>query len=79
MFFNCKRAYKKHKLQLFCKAGFTIRNVVAHLKDPLDPGEKCSVVYKCKYEECRQLYARETERSLGDRAQMHNKSEKEYD
>ena len=32
-----QRAYKQHNIQLFCKAGYTIRNAVVCLKDPLDP------------------------------------------
>ena len=43
-----QRAYKEHNIQLFCNSGYTIRNVVVHLKDPLDPGGKCSVIYECK-------------------------------
>ena len=60
-----QRAYKQH-IKLFCKAGYTIRNLVIHSKDPLDPEEKCGVVYECKYEECGQLYMRETEKSVGE-------------
>ena len=51
-----QRAYKKHNIQLFCKARYTIRNAVVHLKDPLDLDEKCEVVCECKCEESGQLY-----------------------
>ena len=47
-----QRAFKQHNIHLFCKIGYTIRNVVVHVKDPLDPKEKCGVVYECKCEEC---------------------------
>ena len=40
---------------------------------------KSRVVYKCKCEECGQLYVGETERSLGERAQEHDKLVKEGD
>ena len=45
----------------------------------MDPEEKCGVVYKCKCEECRQLYMGEMETSLGERMQDHDKSVKEGD
>ena len=49
------------------------------LKDPLDPNDKCGVVYVCKCDECDQLYVGETERSLGESVQKHDKSVKEGD
>ena len=61
-----QRAYQKHNIQLFYKARYTIRNVVACSKDPQGPEEKCGMVYECKCEECGQLYVGEMERSLGD-------------
>ena len=60
-----QRAYNKHDIHLFYKAGYTIRNVVVCLKDPLDPVERCGVVYECKCEQCCQLYVCKMERSLG--------------
>ena len=78
-----KEPIKKHNIQLFCKARYTIRNTIRNVvvcpNDPLDPAEKCGVVYKCKCEACVQLYVGETERSLRERAQEHNKSVKEGD
>ena len=35
-----QKAYKQHNIQLFCKAGYAIRNAVVHPKDPLDLEEK---------------------------------------
>ena len=67
------RAYKQHNIQLFCKAGYTIQNVV-HPKDPLDMEKKCSVIYEIKCEECGELYLGEMERSLIERTQEHDKS-----
>ena len=43
-----QRTYQKHNIQLFFKAGYTIRNAVLCTKDPLDLEEKCRVVYKCE-------------------------------
>ena len=40
-----QRAFKQHNIQLFYKAVDTIRNAVVWPKDPLDPEEKCGVVY----------------------------------
>ena len=47
-----QRDYKKHDIHFFCKGGYTIRNAVVHLKDPLDLEKKCGVVYECKCEQC---------------------------
>ena len=74
-----QRAYKQHNIQLSCKAGYTIQNAVVHPKDPLDPGEKCCVIYECKCEEFGELYVEETERSQCERNQAHVKSVKEGD
>ena len=74
-----QRAYKQHNIQLFCKTGYTIRNAIICLKDPLDLEEKCGVVYECKSEQCGHLYVGEMERSLGEISQEHYKSLKEDD
>ena len=50
-----------------------------HLKDSLDPEDKCGEVYQCKCDKCGQLYVGETERSLGERSQEHDKSVEEGD
>ena len=73
------RAYKKHGIQLFCKAGYTTRNAVVCPNDHVEPEEKCGIVYECKNEEYGQLYVGVMERSLGERAQEHDKSVKEGD
>ena len=64
-----ERAYKKHDIQLFAKLCTLSGQVAVCLKDPLEPEEKCGVAYKCKCEECSQLYVGKTERSLGERYQ----------
>ena len=74
-----QKAYKQHNIQLFLKAGYTIRNTVVCPKDPLDPEDKCGVIYESKFDECGQLYVGEMERSLGERTQEHDKSVKEGD
>ena len=43
---SLQRAYKQYNVQLFCKAGYTIRNAVVCLKDTLDLEEKCGVIYE---------------------------------
>ena len=60
-----QRVYKQHNIQLFCKARYTIHNTVVHPKGPLDPEDKCGVIYECKCEECVELYVGEREGSLG--------------
>ena len=42
-----QRAFRKHDMFLYAKAGFTIRNVVVSPKDPLDIGERCGVINEC--------------------------------
>ena len=54
-----------------------ISNTVVHMKDPLDPVEKYGMIYECKCEECGEFYVGETDRSLGERTQGHDKSVKE--
>ena len=43
-------------------------------KDPLAKEEKCGVIYKCQCRECGEVYVGESERSLGVRAEEHDKS-----
>ncbi|KAI8515712.1 hypothetical protein Bbelb_065250 [Branchiostoma belcheri] len=43
-------------------------------KDPLLPGEKCDTIYKKSCEQCGEVYVGETERSLGERTDEHQKS-----
>ena len=64
---------------LFCKAGYSIRNDVVCLKDPLDPEKKCDVIYECRCDESGELYMGEMERSLGEGTQEHDMSVKEGD
>ena len=71
-----QRAYKQCNIQLFCNVRYTIRSALVCPKDPLGLEEKCGVVYECKCEECGQLYVGETDISLGERAQEHDKSER---
>ena len=74
-----QRAYKQHNIQLFFKAGYSIRNAGICLNDPLDPENKCDMIYECKSEECGQLYVEETERSLCERTHGNDTSVKESD
>ncbi|KAI8477848.1 Cartilage matrix protein [Branchiostoma belcheri] len=69
-----KRAYAKHNVSLFSKPGYTLRNALVSPKDPLLPSEKCGTVYKISCEMCGEVYVGETERSLGERTDEHQKS-----
>ena len=39
------RAFRKHDIALYTKAGVTIRNAVVSPKNPLELGEQCGVIY----------------------------------
>ncbi|CAH1267006.1 Hypp3654 [Branchiostoma lanceolatum] len=69
-----KRAYAKHNVSLFSKPGYTLRNALVRPKDPLVPSERCGVIYKISCEQCGEVYVGETERSLGERTEEHQKS-----
>ena len=47
-----QRAYRKHNVNLYSKAGFIVRSVVISRKDPLDTEEQCGVIYKCECDVC---------------------------
>ena len=74
-----QRAYKKHDVQLFYTAGYTIRNGVVCPKDYLNPEEKCGMGYAYNCEQCGQLYVGELGRAISERSQEHYKSLKEGD
>ena len=42
-----QRAFWKHDIALYVKAGFAIRNAVGSPKEPLVLGEQCGVIYEC--------------------------------
>ena len=44
-----QRAFRKHNIDLYAKAGFTIRNAVV---SPLLAGEQCGVIYECACDVC---------------------------
>ena len=58
--------YKKHDIRLFCKAWYTIKNVVVCLKgDPMDLEEKCASlnsVDSCMWTRWRDLQVRDQQR-----------------
>ena len=74
-----QRAYKKHNISLYSKAGFTIRNALVSPKDPLDHSERCGVIYECACDVCGERYVGETGRSLGERMEEHAKSVEKCD
>ena len=70
---------RKHNIALYAKAGFTIRNAVASLKDSLDSGEQCGVIYECACNVCEELYVGEMERSLEEGVEEHERSVERQD
>ena len=66
-----QRVYKKHKIGMHSKAGYTIRNAVVRPKDPLDLHEQCGVVYKSDCDICGSTYVGEMGRSLRERTEEH--------
>jgi len=69
-----QRAYRKHGISMYSKAGYTVRNAVVRPKDPLDNDEQCGVIYECGCDNCGDKYIGETGRSLGERMTEHGKS-----
>ena len=61
------RVFRKRNINLYSKAGRTIRNLVVGPKDPLETQEQCGVIYEFGCESCEQTYVGETGRSLGER------------
>ena len=61
-----QRAFRKHDIALYAKAGFPIRNGMVNPKDPLDLREQYGGIYECVCDVCGELYVEETERSLVD-------------
>ena len=69
-----QRVFRKHNVQLFSKAGYTIRNALVSPKDKLSDGEQCGIIYKYKCQVCEDTYVGETGTSLGERIKEHQKS-----
>ena len=61
------------------QAGYTIRKVVVHPNESLDPQKTGGVLYECNCEQCGQLYVGEMEIFLGEKSHEHGKSVKESD
>ena len=75
-----QRAFRKHNIRLYSKAGFTVRNAVVSPKDPLDTCEQCGVIYECSCEVCEKIYVGETGRCLVERVEEHaNSLERGYE
>ncbi len=51
-----KRVYGKHGINMYSKAGTTLRNCLVRPKDPLEPQEQCGVVYESDCDVCGQIY-----------------------
>ena len=51
-----QRAFRKHDIVLYAKAGFTIRNAVVSPRDHIDTNRQCGVIYGCACDVCSVLY-----------------------
>lgn len=69
-----QRCFQKRQINLYHKAGQTLRQVLVHPKDKMKPSEQCGVVYQADCQVCGDSYIGETERSLGERVDEHEKS-----
>ena len=74
-----QRTFKKHRISLHHKAGHTLRQELVRPKDKLTVHEKCGVVYETECEQCGECYIGETGRSMGERAEEHDKSIRKRD
>ena len=69
-----KRVFKKNDINLYHKAGTTLRQLLVHPKDKLEKQEQCGVVYEIDCNVCGEAYIGETGRSLSERVEEHQKS-----
>ena len=69
-----QRSFTKRNISLYHKAGLMLRNLLVRPKDKLEKEEHCGVVYESECQVCVEIYIGETGRSLGERAEEHNKS-----
>ena len=69
-----QRSFKKRNINLYHKAGQTLRQMLVHPKDKVMPNEQCGVVYETECQVCGERYIGETGRSLGERVEEHEKS-----
>ena len=74
-----QRIFRKHKISLHHKAGHTLRQELVRPKDKLEIHEKCGVVYETECGQCGESYIGETGRSMGERAEEHDKSIRKRD
>ena len=63
-----------NNVNLYSKAGFTVKRVVVSPKDIMDTDELCGMIYECECDVCGEVYVEEIERSLGHRTEEHAKS-----
>ena len=70
------RVYKKHNITLCSKPGYTLRQALVAPKDPVEPPDKCGVVYSIECSNCPKTYIGETGRPLKTRLKEHQKSAK---
>ena len=70
-----KQLFKYTPVQVCLKGQNTIKSMLMHPKDKVDPSLKKDVVYQwsCTKPNCKSSYVRETSRSLSEHAQEHGK------
>ena len=72
---SLKQLFKYTPVQVCCKGQNTIKSMLMHPKDKVDPSLKKGVIYKwsCTKANCKSSYIRETSRSLSEHVQEHSK------
>ena len=69
-----RRTFQKQNINLYHKAGTTLRQMLVHPKDKLKPSEQCGAVYQLECQVCQEKYIGESGRSLLERIEEHQKS-----
>ena len=67
------KAFKKRGVSTAMKPHTTIRSLVVHPKDKLQPGQKAGVVYQIPCQQCDKSYIGETGRTLQERIIEHER------
>ncbi|XP_072014846.1 uncharacterized protein [Amphiura filiformis] len=73
------RVFRKHGFSTASKPHRTLRNMLVHPKDKLDPLQKAEAVYEIPCADCPKSYIGETGRSFGVRLQEHQKEVQKFE
>ena len=73
------RVFRKHGFSTVSKPHRTLRNMLVHPKDKLDPLQKAEAVYEIPCADCPKSYIGETGRSFGVRLQEHQKEVQKFE